>query len=175
MPVEHKTLTKAFKREGVDIFSYIKSKGFMMNPSNFSFHYTFDDGERVVSTMEYDFSKYLRSLGYVYNKDYYRDVLYRNFSNETTKMNCDYKIMINSIPIYVEIAGIIYNCLNEDWHNHKFASEKENQYRDKMIIKEQRLIENNCNYIFLFRSEMINDKYKTILQNKINKIIKDVA
>lgn len=173
--VEHKTLTKAFKREGIDIFSYIKSKGFMMNPSNFSYHYTFDDGERVVSTMEYDFSQYLRSLGYTYNKDYYRDVLYRSFSNEKTKMNCDYKIIINGVPLYIEIAGIIYNCIDEDWRNHSFASEQENKYRDKMIIKEKRLIENDCNYVFLFRSEMVNDKYKSILTNKINEIIKDVA
>ena len=40
-------------------FAYIKSKGFMMNPSSFSFHYTFDDGERVVSSMEYDFSQFV--------------------------------------------------------------------------------------------------------------------
>ena len=45
-----------------------------MNPSSFSYHYTYDDGERVVSSMEYEFSSYLRSLGFNYNKNYYRDV-----------------------------------------------------------------------------------------------------
>lgn len=83
--LDHKTLTKSFKREGVDIFAYIKSKGFMMNPSNFSFHYTFDDGECVVSSMEYEFSSYLRLLGFEYKKGYYRNVLYKTFSNEQSK------------------------------------------------------------------------------------------
>lgn len=167
---EHKTFTNAFKREGIDIFSYIKSKGFLMNPSNFSYHYTFDDGERIVSSMEYDFSSYLRSLGFVYNKDYYRDVLYKTFSNEKSKMNCDYKIMIGDIPLYVEIAGIIYNCQDETWKEHTFASKQENEYKIKMIKKEQRLIESNQRFLFLFKSEMFNDKYKILLQDEINKI-----
>lgn len=172
---EHKTFTKAFKREGIDIFAYIKSKGFTMNPSRYSYHYTFDDGERIVSTMEYEFSKYLRSLGFIYNKDYFRDVMYKTFSDEKSKMNCDYKIMINGIPLYVEIAGMIYDCLNESWHDHIFASKQENQYRDKMIKKEQRLIENNCNFLFLFKFEMFNNKYREILQDKINEIRQESA
>lgn len=77
--INHKTIKKAFERENIDIFAYIKSKGFHMNPSNFSFHYTFDDGERVVSTMEYDVSLYLRSKGLKYNIDYFRDVMYKTF------------------------------------------------------------------------------------------------
>ena len=175
LSTEHKTFTKAFKREGVDIFAYIKSKGFMMNPSRYSYHYTFDDGERVVSTMEYEFSKYLRSLGLVYNKDYFRDVMYKTFSDEKSKMNCDYKIMINGTPLYVEIAGMIYDCINESWRDHTFASKHENQYRDKMIKKEQRLMENDCNFLFLFKFEMFNNKYREILQNKINEIRREAA
>ena len=173
--LEHKTLTKSFKREGMDIFAYIKSKGFMMNPSSFSFHYTFDDGECVVSSMEYEFSNYLRSLGYEYKKGYYRNVLYKTFSDEQSKMNCDYKIMIDGTPLYVEIAGIIYNCKDDSWRDHKFASKKENEYRDKMIKKEQRLIESGQYFLFLFKSEMFNDEYKTILQNGINRIRQEAA
>ena len=172
---EHKTFTKAFKRQGIDIFSYIKSKGFLMNPSSFSYHYTYDDGERVVSSMEYEFSSYLRSLGFNYNKNYYRDVLYKTFSDEQSKMNCDYKIMIDGIPLYVEIAGIIYNCKDDSWRDHKFASKKENEYRDKMIKKEKRLIESGQHFLFLFKSEMFNDEYKTILQNEINRIRQEAA
>ena len=174
-PVDHKTLTKAFNRNKVDIFAYIKSKGFMMNPSNFSYHYTFDDGERIVSSMEYDFSKYLKSLGFEYKKDYYRDVLYKTFSDEKSKMNCDYKIMIDGIPLYIEIAGIIYNCKDDDWRTHQFSSKKENEYRDKMIKKEQRLIESGQHFLFLFKTEMFNDEYKTILQNEINRIRQEAA
>ena len=174
-PLDHKTLTKAFKREGMDIFSYIKSQGFQMNPSSFSFHYTFDDGERVVSSMEYDFSKYLRSLGLKYNKDYFRDVMYKKFSDEKSKMNCDYKIMIDGTPLYIEIAGIIYNCIDGDWHTHTFSSKRENDYKDKMLRKENRLIENNCHYVFLFKPDIFSENYKTILQNKIKEIRREAA
>lgn len=173
--IEHKTFTKAFKREEIDIFAYIKSKGFMMNPSNFSFHYTFNDGERVVSSMEYEFSCYLRSLEYRYNNDYFRDVMYKTFSNENTKMNCDYKIMISNIPLYVEIAGIIYNSENEDWRHHNFSSKQENEYRDKMIKKEKRMIESGQHFLFLFKTEMFNGEYKAILQNEINRIKQEAA
>ena len=174
-PVDHKTLTKAFHRDGVDIFAYIKTKGFMMNPSNFSYHYTFDDGERIGSSMEYDFSTYLKSLGFEYKKDYYRDVLYKTFSDEQSKMNCDYKIMIDDTPLYIEIAGIIYNCKDDDWHIHQFSSKKENDYRDKMIKKEKRLIESGQHFLFLFKTEMFNDEYKIILQNEINRIRQEAA
>lgn len=173
--LEHKTLTKSFKRKGIDIFAYIKSKGFMMNPSSFSFHYTFDDGECVVSSMEYEFSSYLRLLGFEYKKCYCRNVLYKTFSNEQSKMNCDYKIIIDGIPLYVEIAGIIYNCKDDSWREHKFASKKENEYRDKMIKKEKRLVESGQHFLFLFKSEMFNDEYKTILQNEINRIRQEAA
>lgn len=172
---EHKTLTKSFKREGLDIFAYIKSLGFEMNPNSFSHKYTFDDGERVVSSMEYDFSNYLRSIGYEYNKTYFRDVMYKKFSDEQSKMNCDYKIMIGNTPLYVEVAGIIYNCENEEWDKHTYASIRENEYRDKMIRKRQRLLETNSNYIFLFKDEMFDGTYKDIFQNKINEILKEVA
>lgn len=172
---EHKTFTKSFKREGIDIFSYIKSKGFMMNPSNFSFHYTFDDGERVVSSMEYEFSCYLRSLGYEYNKDYFRDVMYKTFSDEKSKMNCDYEIIVGDAPLYVEIAGIIYNCMDDDWREHHFSSKQEQNYQKKMIKKEQRLIGSGQHFLFLFKSEMFNDEYKTILQNEINRIRQEAA
>ena len=173
--IEHKTLTKSFKRVGIDIFAYIKSKGFMMNPSNFSFHYTFDDGERVVSSMEYEFSEYLRSLGYEYGRDYFRDVLYKTFSNEKSKMNCDYKIMVDGIPLYVEIAGIIYNCKENDWRNHTFSSKQEKNYQQKMLKKEKRLIENGQHFLFLFKSEIFNDHYKNILNEKINEIRQEAA
>lgn len=173
--IEHKTFTKAFKREGLDIFAYIKSKGYMMNPSKFSFRYTFDNGERVVSSMEYEFSNYLRSLGYEYKKDYFRDIMYKTFSDEKSKMNCDYKILIGDIPLYVEIAGIIYNRSDSDWRNISFSSKRENEYRDKMIKKEKLMIESGQHFLFLFKTEMFNEQYKTILQNEINRIKQEAA
>lgn len=173
--IEHKTFTKAFKREGLDIFAYIKSKGYMMNPSKFSFRYTFNNGERVVSSMEYEFSNYLRSLGYEYKKDYFRDMMYKTFSDEKSKMNCDYKILIGDIPLYIEIAGIIYNRSDSNWRNISFSSKQENDYRDKMIKKEKCMIESGQHFLFLFKTEMFNEQYKTILQNEINRTKQEVA
>lgn len=164
--INHKTIKKAFERENIDIFSYIKSKGFHMNPSNFSFHYTFDDGERVVSTMEYDVSLYLKSKGLKYNVDYFRDVMYKTFANINSKINCDYKIIVNGTPLYLEVAGIIYNCNNKEWKNIIYSSNQENNYKDKMIKKEKLLKENKCEYLFLFKDNFEENDYKNLIENK---------
>ena len=71
--------------------------------------------------------------------------------------------------------GIIYTCKDDSWRDHKFSSKKENEYRDKMIKKEQRLIESRQHFLFLFKTEMFNDEYKTILQNEINRIRQEAA
>lgn len=160
---DHKTLVKAFKSAEVDIFAYIKSKGFMMNPSSFSFHYTFDDGERVVSSMEYDFSQFLKSMGYVYNNGYYRDILYRTFITDLkkTKANCDYVINKNGTLYYIEIAGII----NKDWENIIYPSKQEEDYRKKMLQKKEWLELAGVKYLFLFPEDFQNDKYKLVTMN----------
>ena len=44
-----------------------------------------------------------------------------------------------------------------------------------MLYKENILIENNCNYLFLFPYEMKNGNFKEVLQNKINEILQEVA
>ena len=44
-----------------------------------------------------------------------------------------------------------------------------------MIKKEQRLIESGKHFLFLFKTEMFNDDYKTILKNKINRIRQEAA
>lgn len=175
--IEHKTFTAAFKREGLDIFAYIKSKGFMMNPSNFSFHYTFDDGERVVSSMEYDFSYFLKEeLEYRYNIDYERDVMYKLFLpyRKNSKMNCDYVLYINGEFYYIEIAGIIHN-INNDWKNIEYSTKQEQGYKDKLIHK-QELLEKNCKkYLFLFPEDFTNEQYKQKIKDLITGSIGEVA
>ena len=44
-----------------------------------------------------------------------------------------------------------------------------------MIKKERRLIESGQQFLFLFKTEMFNDEYKTILQNEINRIRQEAA
>lgn len=176
--INHKTIIQAFKREGLDIFAYIKSLGFEMNPNTFSFKHTFDDGERVVSTMEFDFSTYIRSIGYEYNKTYFRNVMYKTFtnSNKKRKTNCDYCLLLpNDKKLYIEIAGVIYNDKNDSWRTCDYKYKKQTEYQKKMLYKENILIENNCNYLFLFPYEMKNGKYQEIICNKINEILREAA
>lgn len=155
---EHKTFTRSFKSAEVDIFAYIKSKGFMMNPSSFSFHYTFDDGERVVSSFEYDFSQFLKSLGYIYQDTYQRDVLYRTFvpGIKKSKANCDYVININGVFYYIEIAGII----NKNWETTIYSSKQEIDYQEKMRQKKEWLETTGVKYLFLFQEDFRSDEYK---------------
>lgn len=153
----HKAYLKSFNREGIDIFAFIKDQGFLMNPSDFSFHYTFDNGERVVSTLEYDFSNYLNATGYQYKKDYIRDTMYKSFipSLSKTRINCDYYIN-NKV---VEIAGMISNQ-NNNWYNKKYPSKQENDYKEKLKYKQNLLEENNIPYLFLFPEDFVSDEYK---------------
>lgn len=168
----HKAILSAFKREGIDIYAYIKSIGFTMNQSSFSYKYTFDDGERTLSSLEFDFSKFIRSNGYKYNENYYRDVRYSNFTNcsNKSKINCDYCIDINGKKLYVEIAGIIYNTNCNSWRNHSYSSKRENDYRDNMIKKEKYLIDSKVNYLFIFLNDMQDNSY----QDKLLKCIKEI-
>ena len=173
--ISRKSIMSSFNNAGIDIFQYIKSKGFDMNPSTMSFHYTFNDGERTVSSMEYDFSSFLRSLGYKYNKDYYRDVMYKTFSNTKRKINCDYVINVNNTKLYVEIAGVIYNDSSDNWRTKPYKSKRHVDYRKNLLYKENLLIDKNENYLFLFKEEMLNGKYKNIFNYKINELLKRVA
>ena len=169
-PTNHKTYSYAFRRGGIDLFAYIKSLGFQMNPSEFSHRYTFDDGERVVSRYEYDFSDFIRNeIGLTYNRNYKRDVLYRSFADIKTKSNCDYVINISGIDLYIEIAGIINNTKKEDWRTKEFSSNTENLYKDKMIFKEGLLLKHNKPFLFLFPNDMKDDSYK----NKFREFVKE--
>lgn len=162
----HKAYLNSFRLANVDIYAFIKSKGFMMNPSDFSFHYTFDDGERVVSTYEYDFSEYLKSLNLIYQEDYYRDCMYRKFIPNLgrTKINCDYYIF-NKV---IEIAGIIHNY-NNDWENNITCSKQEKIYKEKLQHKKALLEMNNINYLFLFPEDFIDKKYQDKFINFLNR------
>jgi hypothetical protein len=165
---EHKTIINAFKRENIDFFAYIKSKGFVMNNNNWSYKYTFDDGEKIVSSMEYDVSKYLKEIGLIYKKDYFRDVRYSTFSNEESKINCDYKICFRDKILYVEVAGMIH-YKNNLWRKYDFKNKKNNDYRDKMVKKEKILKNNNCNYLFLFPDDFYNDDYIRKIKQKLTR------
>lgn len=153
-PVSHKTYLLSFQRQGIDLRAYLKSLGVTMAPSNFSTTFTFDDGELTRSSTEYDFSLWLRQNGMEYQRDYLRDYKYVNFTQGTGRIDCDYYFPHINGGSCIEIAGIIYEVQEEDWRQHLYASGRENQYRDKMLLKERLLVEANVPYLFLFRDDM---------------------
>lgn len=110
-----------------------------------------------------------------HNIEYKRNVRYKTFTDEQSKIDCDYVIQVDGKPLYIEIAGIIYNTLEDDWRNRKYASKRENSYRDKMILKEKLLLNANVDFIFLFPWDMVSGKYVDILNDKINNMIERVA
>lgn len=172
-PTDHTTYTKAFKREGIDFFTYIKSLGYEMNYGNKMGNVnTFSDGERTMSIYEYDFSKFLREdLHMEYNKDYCRDVMYKTFTDIKSKIDCDYVININNKLLYIEIAGVIYNTKSNEWKNVIYKTKRENSYRDNMIFKESLLLKNNKAYLFLFPYDMLSGNYKEKLKQFIKENI----
>ena len=159
---DHKTLTKSFNDNGVDIFAYIKSRNLNMNPSSVGNKFTFDDGERVLSTYEFDYSIFLRDdLGLKYKDDYMRDVMYKTFLeyDKRKKTNCDYVVNYNGGVYYIEIAGMI-SCCNGNWENTDFKDKREREYKEKMILKKKLLIDNNKKFLFLFPEDFRNGIYK---------------
>ena len=170
-PLNHKTYHYAFRRNNENLNAYIKSLGFTMCQNNIGNTYTFDDGEVVKSTFEFDFSTYLRK----HHIEYRRNVRYKTFTDAKSNIDCDYVIQINGKLLYIEIAGIIYNTLDDDWRERVYHSKRENIYRDKMIIKENLLIDANVDFIFLFPWDMVSGKYIDILNNKIDEIAKEAA
>lgn len=169
--IDHKSLTKAFKREGLDIFQYLAQNGLQMNPSSFSFHYTLLSGERVLSSMEYDTSNFLNDvLNLQYGIDYKRDVMYKTFLpyKHNSKLNCDYEFIgKDKNNLYMEIAGMITNKY-DDWRTRDYGNVKNNEYRDNMILKENLFLDNNIKYLILFK----NDFDGCIYKNKIYDFLK---
>lgn len=156
----HKTYAYAFRRGGVNLKTFLKELGVTMAPSSFASRHTFDDGELAMSAMERDVSTFLREQGFVYGRDYYRDYKYSNFTAATGRSDCDYYFPAIRGGCCVEVAGIIYAPRNLDWRTHEFASKPENDYRDKMIAKEQILLDASVPHLFLFQYDMNSGVYK---------------
>ena len=174
-PVNHKSMLKSFSDNNEDFYAYVKTLGLQFNPTLFSNAFTFDDGEKTDSHYEYKLSTHLRSLGLKYKKDYFRSIRYNDFCDKKSKMTCDYLIKVNGKQIYIEVAGLISNFKGEDWRVHNYANKVNNEYRDKMILKEQIFKKNKLNYLFLFANEMKDDSFKDIIFETLKQQDKVVA
>lgn len=157
--------------ENTTLRDYIKKCGCILQSCGVGFNYIFDDGEKVVSSYEYEFSKYLRKSGFVYNNDYFRDVLYSDIDKTYDgKINCDYKIVINEQIYYFELAGILSNTAHQNCYltNTKIINSKsKEQYRLKLNEKRNIFERNNLNYFILLSKDMNIENYKKIF-DKLN-------
>lgn len=155
----HKTYMKSFADAGVNLVEYLKSTGIEMCPSSFSFVHTFDDGERTRSNMEYDVTLLLRKLGFVYGKDYFRDVKYRKYFDDTSRIDCDYEIVRGAEHRFLEIAGMISCPADANWRTYQYDTKIKCEYRDKMILKERTLEGAGVPFLFVFANEMASGDY----------------
>lgn len=158
--ISHHAYLNAFKKVNEDFHLYVRSLGCMFNKNGFSHSYTFEDGEITYSNLEYKVSSFLRENGFVYNVDYFRSVPYKQFSNDSSKMNCDYYFPKNGL--YVEVAGII-SSNNGKWKDKEYSTEQENEYKNTLIKKEDIFIKNKLNYLFLFPEDIQTDFYKKLI------------
>ena len=158
----------AKKYYGLNSFSNILAQyGIREGQQGQGIRFTFDDGEITTSQFEYLFSNTLRNMGLVYNKDYFRNIKYNTFiPNLDKNIDCDYMIIINNVPIYIEIAGIIHAYKSYYYKNKiiNVSKSKEN-YRKKLLYKENLLKENNLKYFILFPCDLSIDNIRQILKN----------
>lgn len=159
----HKCYTMHFLRAGIDLFTYVKSLGCLMNQNSYSNSYIFDNGELVRSSMEYDFTTYLNECGFTYKIDYMRDVRYRTFSGATGKIDCDYVIDVNGLPVYVEIAGVLDSSYNGKWESIDIDDPHHVLYRDNLLKKKDVLESIGAEYYFLFKDDIRNSSYKNLI------------
>ena len=79
------------------------------------------------------------------------------------------------ISVFIEIAGVIYNDKYDSWREKEYTSKRHIEYKEKLLKKEQILLDSNKEYLFLFKTELLNSEYKNIFQNKIKTVLENVA
>lgn len=168
-PSKISTYNRYLKKEKTTLREFIKSIGFTMTNEGMGLNYKFNDGEKVMSSYEYEFSKKLKQNNLKYNKDYFRDVKYSTFIKGYTKMqNCDYVIHYDNRIIYIEIAGIIGRYKENFLNNIPITSSKSKEkYRLKLLKKEKMLKENNLEYYILFPSDLQEDFLMSVFNKEL--------
>ena len=145
------------------------SYGFELQKAGNGFNHTYNDGERVVSMYEYEFSNFLRDNGLVYNEDYFRDVRYKTLTTTYKgNMNCDYEIHFQGRIFYVELAGVLGNVGHEKCYreNIPIKSKSKEKYRLGLMHKKSIFEKEKLEYYILLPSEMNEETYKQILESK---------
>lgn len=172
--MEINTIKRHCKLENTTLNDAVKIYGCELQKAGNGLNYTFDDGEKIVSKHEYDFSNFLRDNGFIFNKNYFRDVKYKSLDSlYSGNMNCDYLLIFNNKKVYIELAGILGNKQHQEAYrnNTPIKSKSKELYRQKLYQKRDIFERNGLDYYILLPDEMNEKTYKNIL----NKYLKEVA
>ena len=167
--ISYPSCSKWLKNNGSSIRDFITSIGYEYIKAGNGLNYIFNDGEKVKSQYELNFSKYLREdLKLGYKKDYQREVRYTKFiSNYTGKLDYDYIININNNLIYIEIAGVLRDY-KKTYKTKKIKSKSREHYRLTLLDKEKMFEDNNLNYYILFPEDIKRSKLDFMFKSYIN-------
>lgn len=163
------TYSRIFAIYNSNLRSFIKSIGFDLQKEGMGLNHKFEDGEKVLSQYEFNFSNYLRDeLNLKYNKDYFRDIKYRTFAKECKgNFNCDYIINYKVRKIYIEIAGMLPNHNNENLYNKELKSKTKEKYRKHLIYKESLLKLNNLEHYIIFPCDCNKEFFNAIFNKEV--------
>lgn len=151
----------------MSLYDLLNKRGISLGEQGRGFSFNFEDGEHTTSQYEYMFSKFLKENGFIYNKDYFRDVKYKTFiQNYNKNMNCDYMLNLNGEKVYIEIAGMIDAYKTWYYRNKEIITSKSKEnYRKKLSEKEKMLKSNNLKYFILFPCDLTTENFKNIILN----------
>lgn len=173
--LNRQSFSKYCKENNTTTREIIKDYGFELQKEGNGLVYFFDNGEKTVSQYELNFSNKLREYGYIFNKDYFRDVRYKDFiKGYDDMMNCDYIIYINDKVVYIELAGMLGGKDEVRYkENTELRSKSKQKYADKLRRKENMLIKQNLNYFILFPSDLKEGGLDFLFENKLRIMRKD--
>lgn len=172
--IEINTIRRHCELENTTLNNIVKLHGCKLQKAGNGLNYTFADGEKIVSKYEYDFSNFLRDNGFIFNKNYFRDIKYKSLDNSYNgNMNCDYLLIFNNKKVYIELAGILGNKQQQEAYrmNIPIKSKSKELYRQKLNQKREIFERNKLDYYILLPDEMNEETYKNIL----NKYLKEVV
>ena len=165
--LEMSTIRRHCKIDNINLNDILNQYDCRLQRCGNGLNHTFDDGETTVSKYEYNFSLFLREQGFIYNKNYFRNIRYDTLDDEYSgNMNCDYCININGILVYVELAGILQNNehINAYKNNMPIKSKSKETYRLKLNQKREIFEKNKLTYYILLKDDMNENTYKNIIE-----------
>ena len=163
IPLSKTCFINACNRNNIDVEKYFNDLGYnILHQKGKGVVTKLDNGELCLSNLEYKFSLFLRQNSISYKRDVRYGTIDEEYRNR--KYNCDYVI---TGKYWIEICGIIKSS-NKNWKQYKCKNNIEQEYKDKLLIKESILIKNNIPFLFLFQE----DFDKNTFQEKIINLIK---